>query len=275
MIIKDIKESRIDILDNDETKSNDQIKEYKHKIKDKSSRVLATINIVYNDKDKSAIINYNFNLQKVKSVEEVLAILQAYKEFSNRTIKIGKYKLFGDILLSDDYKKENTDEIDKSIDYWKDVKELENHLSKKFDLQKINNENNKKMLSILVSSFVKNRPCRIDNINNWEITVDDETKLQNIIGQKGDFNVVLDAIKDEFGDVSLKRFCKVIFNGPIKIVDYEIIEKKDKDIRCRLITEAGKDTVSSIMYFKEKKQAEDAIKNHIDDFRKAQYAWQN
>lgn len=275
MIIKDIKESRIDILDNDETKSNDQIKEYKHKIKDKSSRVLATINIVYNDKDKSAIINYNFNLQKAKSVEEVLAILQAYKEFSNRTIKIGKYKLFGDILLSDDYKKENTDEIDKSIDYWKDVKELENHLSKKFDLQKINNENNEEMLSILVSSFVKNRPCRIGNINNWEITVDDETKLQNIIGRKGDFNVVLDAIKDEVGGVSLKRFCKVIFNGPIKIVDYEIIEKKGKDIRCRLITEAGKDTVSSIMYFKGKKQAEDAIKNHIDDFRKAQYAWQN
>lgn len=224
-------------------------------------------------KGSKVIVNYSFNPSLAESVENMIFFLEQYKLFLNRTIKIAGKKLFGDIITGKkDFKPEDTSEVDNSILYWKNARKIENEFGIKFNLSNIG-EHDLEYLSVLIVSFINHKPCKIGNLENMEMKVKDKSEIEKIKGAKGNFIAVLDSHRDNICGVNLNGFYKVLFYGPIEIINYKVVEERKNSIKCRLINKVNKDTVASIMYFKSEEDAQEAAHKRIEEFKHAEYAW--
>ena len=270
------------IFDEEKLKSNQTInlkytpthtptqKKYKIEFCREKNKVLFTL---YINIKNNIHISCLPNMQGAHSSEDMLYILRVYKQVIDKTLKIGKYKLFGEIIkgevtLGDTKIK---DSISGSIQYWKKVQQLEEIFREKFKIVYPLNDNDSEMISILINSFIMQKPSRVGQLHDITIRVSDKAKLENIKGAKGNFSVILSSGDEKVCGVSLKSYVKILFYGPIQITDYEILEENVSGMQCRLLTSENSDTVAAVMYFKDKPEAENFLKDNSDKFMHAKY----
>lgn len=241
------------------------------------NKSLFTINLKKN-KNRKVVLRYGGNTNSVESVDDMLFIFNIYNKIIERSLPIGKYNFFGDIVKNEPIRNDEyntTKVIESSCRYWEKIKQLESILGEKFRIRYPLDDQDSELLSILVASFIEKKPCRIGNLHDIILNLSEETALSNIKGASGDFTVILNSGDESVCGISLKDYFKVVFYGPIKVIEYKMLGKTTNGNQYKLLIEENTDTVSSVMYFQKKKDAEIFLKNHEEDFRKAQYSWKN
>ena len=229
---------------------------------------LFTVYIDYWEAKKSTSIRYVLHTDAVHDVDTMIMLLSLYRSFSNQKILVNGRKLFGDIIHGK-LVKASTENVDVMINYWSRIQKLQTIIKKKFKLHMPVSETDIVKLDILSYSFIDKKPRRIGQLDNIVFEAADKDHLENLKGAAGDLAFVLNTPDEELCGVSLSAYYKAIFYGPIDITDYTILNESASGIKCNLKIVPHKDTVAAIMYFLDKKDADDFMSTHMEEFKQA------
>lgn len=211
-------------------------------------------------------IKFIMKTQAVNSTDEMLFLLKKYQAFITGSLTLGNNKVFGDIIIGDEYDKvlnnRTVYNVKKILSYWKDVKSLEEKIDQKFEFNMPLSDMETEKIEILKNSFLHDRMTVIGNLKNVCITTDNKQQLEDSKGKEETLVLIINNPKEYVCGVNLGKFYKRIEYGPVKILDYETLEEFRKDdgtllYKCLLDLEEQKLTKTEIRYFINKKTAEE------------------
>jgi hypothetical protein len=225
---------------------------------------------------KKYTCNFVAHLDRAKTISQLLDLLQLYKDFLNREIKINGVPLFGEILTGEYTASENADNVDELIKYWKRVLLLEEVLNVKFVPDLPVDINHAEKIEMLCKSFVDKVPFKTGDMTDCELVTSDIESIEKNIGCQGTFAFVLEAKLDGFWGVRKKQLYCVIYSYSVKIKSIKSKEKrKDGSFKVKLNLDlVGDESFTAMKYFKTKEDAEKYLKEKSDEFRKAKLLWE-
>lgn len=246
--------------------------------KTKSSKYEIEIAYIKNDKElflvyinqKEGAIRFVLKTQLVTSTDEMIFLLEKYRDFINESLTFCGSKVFGDIIIDKvPSRKLDTITIDKSLSYWKNIQLLEKKIGKnlKFNMPLLDREIEK--IDILKNSFIDNKMTVVGNLKNVQITSTNLEQLDKMKGKIESLVLIINNPKDYVCGVNLGKFYKRIEYGPVKLVGYKVLDdevdnKNSITYKCLLDLEKQKDTKTEVKYFFDKESAKEYKKqtNH-------------
>ena len=250
------------------SKENESIKSSEDQIEIAYKKNNKALFLVYINQENNTI-RFVLKIQLATSTEEMIFLLEKYRDFITRDITLGESRLFGDIIAYDDYAiKINTaidmdiSAVDESLSYWKDIQLLEEKLKYKFTLNMPLSKMETEKIEILKNSFVREKMTVIGNPKNVCMTSSDTKQLDDNKGKIDTLVLIINDPDDSVCGVDLGNFYKRIEYGPVKILGYKNLGKFKIDnnklaCRCLLELEEQKDTKTEIRYFVDKESAKE------------------
>lgn len=215
-------------------------------------------------KPNESAVRFILKTQQVTSTDEMIFLLEKYRDFLTENITLDGKKVFGDIIISNKFAREINNEtiknVKKSLSYWNEIISLEEILKQKFKFNMPLSNIESEKIEILKNSFINNEKTVIGNLKNVCMTSPNLKQLENIKGKTENLVLIINNPKDSVCGVDLGTFYKRIEYGPVKIVGYKILDEIKKDdntllSRYLLDLEEQKDTKAEIRYFLDKESA--------------------
>ncbi|MCW6059813.1 hypothetical protein LAV35_03415 [Clostridium sporogenes] len=215
-----------------------------------------SINLKYliDEKIKSMKINFSIDIEKAKSINEVIESLKLYYAFIKKDIKINGIKL-SEIENKNNKENEN---ILKTIDFWEEVYSVEKKLNASFNPRIPIKRNDAYVIKKLYRSLIEKKPYKeyID-MNEIEIVAE---KIGDIkIGSQLEITSIQQS-KIEFSEDKFELFDIVGLFG-FQISDIKIVNKEKN--KYKLLIEPIKDEkiYMSTQHFIKLEEAQDHIKD--------------
>lgn len=259
-------------------KINDDIQEVVLEAKNATDDMLFKIDINIMP-DKKCNFHFVIDMENARSVAEMLQLLNLYKGFLKRKIKINGVDLFGDILKGEvefeiDDNLEVAD-IDDVIKYWNRVHELEQKLQVEFLLKMPLSSEDTKTLEELCKSFVDDIPFKINDINSFEFVTNDDSNMKKQEGKINTFSFILQSAMKNFLNIDLSYMYCIIYMRQIKISKVRVEKKLDNDSKkVKIYLGKGEaDSFFAMKHFMSKESAQNYLLNHINEFQQAKSLW--
>lgn len=217
-------------------------------------------------KPNESAVRFILKTQQVTSTDEMIFLLEKYRDFLTGSLTLDGKKVFGDIIISNEFARgsdnENIENVEKSLSYWNDIKSLEKTLKQKFKFNMPLSDSESEKIEILKNSFVNNKNTVIGNLKNVCMISENSERLEAAKGKTETLVLIINNPNDSVCGVDLGTFYKRIEYGPVKIVGYKILDKIKKDdntllSRYLLDLEEQKDTKAEIKYFLDKESAKE------------------
>ncbi|EPY2281843.1 abortive infection system toxin AbiGii family protein [Clostridium sporogenes] len=222
-----------------------------------------SINLEYliDEKMESMKINFSINIEKAKSINEVIECLKLYDAFIKKDIKINGMKL-SKITNGNIKKNEN---ILKTIDFWQKVHVVEQKLNANFNPRIPIKRNDAYVIKKLYRSLIEKKPYK-EYIDMNEIEIVAEKNGDIKIGSQLEITSIQQS-KIEFSEDKFELFDIVGLFG-FQISDIKIVNKEKN--KYKLLIEPIKDEkiYMSTQHFIKLEEAQD----HINDVEKLKNA---
>ena len=154
------------------SKENESIKSSEDKIEIAYKKNNKALFLVYINQENNTV-RFVLKIQLATSTEEMIFLLEKYRDFITRDITFGKSRLFDEIINYDDSTKKISNAIDmdvsvveESLSYWNDIQRLEENLNDKFTFNMPLSDIETEKIEILKNSFLYDRMTMIGNLKN-------------------------------------------------------------------------------------------------------------
>ncbi|WP_201782134.1 abortive infection system toxin AbiGii family protein, partial [Paenibacillus xylanivorans] len=199
--------------------------------------------------------SFNFNLQKVNSIDELLSVLLVYQAFIQ-----GDGQVVGMRLPPSPINDVESGTLNELLTFWKKMKSVENKLGVHFSLDLPLSDEEDIWLIKLYSSFVKEVPFR-ENIKYTSITFDppEDFDKDRLISQTAGFTFVQPE-NINLLEVDLELFAVMgVYN--LRISDIIPSIKEQGKLECILEKKSDQKSFRSMRYFKTYEEALEFQKN--------------
>lgn len=250
------------------SKENESIKSSEDKIEIAYKKNNKALFLVYINQENNTV-RFVLKIQLATSTEEMIFLLEKYRDFITRDITFGKSRLFDEIINYDDSTKKISNAIDmdvsvveESLSYWNDIQRLEENLNDKFTFNMPLSDIETEKIEILKNSFLYDRMTMIGNLKNVCMISTDPQKLKDSKGKTENLVLIINNPKETVCGINLGKFYKRIEYGPVKILGYETLEEFRGDngnllYKYLLDLKEQKDTKTEIRYFVDQESAKE------------------
>lgn len=216
-------------------------------------------------KDENTVdLKININIKDLKDVNEIVEVCEFYKGFLSGDIQLG------DVIAEDINVKKKSQNVfmDKKIDFWKKVLEIEKKLNIKFNATKFSNKDYVWILK-LYKSIIENVPFKISSkINSLEIKDNNfYEKANEMLGEM----MIFEYTKQEEIEVIGQRIKIYILE---RIYNYKVKEVKKYKEKIKLILKEENESFVAQKFFltEEELKKEQMIRNRNDEkYKNAEY----
>lgn len=207
----------------------------------------------FNEKTNNLTINFSFNLNNAKSIDDIIATLELYNSFIDGNIMINDKKLEVNKLSEETNKKVDNE----TIMFWKKVKELEDKLNLKFDLKNFEIKDEIYLdINTLYNNLILKKPTReraiINSLNgNW--STEQMIEMEKSVGNAILFEFEVEKEFELFNKNIKLNAIVIIFNSKIKeVTESKIILENADDKKSRFVSSMCFLSYDDMMLFKEK-----------------------
>ncbi|GGH41230.1 hypothetical protein GCM10008014_00610 [Paenibacillus silvae] len=207
------------------------------------------VSMTINEDTETLRFSFNFNLQKVNSINELLSVLFVYQAFIQ-----GNGQVIGLKLPPAPINEVERETLNDLLLFWKRMSSVENKLGIQFPLDLPLNDDEDIWLMKLYSSFVKEEPFR-ENIKYTSITFDPPENFDRnrLISQAAGFTFLQPENITLLG-VDLELFAVMgVYN--LRISDIISSKKEQGKFECIIENKSSQNSFRSMRYFKTYEEA--------------------